>query len=118
MIQILGTILAPQKSEWKGDVNNSRTWIVFSEVDGLSLNGTGVIDGQGSEWWNKKEALTEVISSYFLNKMHLILRALSCLKKTRKLSSYKNSHKMHLILQASGGDSSLSRSVGLIPTVN
>uniref|UniRef100_A0A2C9W3N9 Pectate lyase superfamily protein domain-containing protein n=1 Tax=Manihot esculenta TaxID=3983 RepID=A0A2C9W3N9_MANES len=45
-IQLLGKILAPStiKRKW---------WILFTEVNGLILDGSGSIDGQGSLWWNK-----------------------------------------------------------------
>ncbi|THG07971.1 hypothetical protein TEA_006731 [Camellia sinensis var. sinensis] len=34
-----------------GDIN-SHTWLVFSNVDGLIVNGTGQIDGIGKSWWD------------------------------------------------------------------
>ncbi|XP_028090425.1 probable polygalacturonase At3g15720 [Camellia sinensis] len=41
-----------------GDIN-SHTWLVFSNVDGLIVSGTGQIDGTGKSWWDScPKALT------------------------------------------------------------
>lgn len=45
-----GTLLAP--SDYKGSGNE---WIVFKNVDGLSIQG-GTIDGQGQALWKCKES--------------------------------------------------------------
>ncbi|XP_021906582.1 probable polygalacturonase At3g15720 [Carica papaya] len=49
-VQIEGNIVAPRNpGEWEGrDVQH---WLEFSDVNGLLLSGSGVIDGQGSHWW-------------------------------------------------------------------
>ncbi|KAL5067813.1 hypothetical protein RYX36_018700, partial [Vicia faba] len=53
-IEIMGTIIAPKNREsWKLDDNDSESWISFSHVNGLVISGEGIIDGQGSSWWNK-----------------------------------------------------------------
>ncbi|XWS72660.1 hypothetical protein CRYUN_Cryun02cG0059400 [Craigia yunnanensis] len=50
-IQILGKIVAPSASAWsKGD---SDCWLCFSNVNGLVVDGSGQIDGNGATWWNK-----------------------------------------------------------------
>ncbi|MCL7050018.1 hypothetical protein MKW94_015666, partial [Papaver nudicaule] len=48
-VQVSGKIIAPTKSSWDGDKDY---WIQFSDVNGLSINGSGSIDGQGSDWWD------------------------------------------------------------------
>ncbi|KAL5732148.1 hypothetical protein ACHQM5_004801 [Ranunculus cassubicifolius] len=49
-VKILGNISAPNEvSMWKG-LNVDR-WIVFDSIKGLTITGTGQIDGQGSVWW-------------------------------------------------------------------
>ncbi|CAL9050931.1 unnamed protein product [Musa banksii] len=52
LVQIDGTIVA---------LNNlldteGNYWINFEHVDGLSINGSGKIDGQGEIWWNCKRS--------------------------------------------------------------
>ncbi|OIW21940.1 hypothetical protein TanjilG_15278 [Lupinus angustifolius] len=47
-VQILGTILAPLRVDWGAC---SRRWLSFTGVDGLIVDGSGVIDGQGEDWW-------------------------------------------------------------------
>ncbi|XP_027081032.2 probable polygalacturonase At3g15720 [Coffea arabica] len=48
--QVLGKIVAPNETDaWKGCVSDS--WLHFSDIPGLVLEGSGVIDGRGSPWW-------------------------------------------------------------------
>ncbi|KAI5395722.1 hypothetical protein KIW84_062053 [Lathyrus oleraceus] len=52
-VEIMGTITAPEsRKSWKWDNNDSETWIEFCHVNGLVISGEGIIDGQGSSWWN------------------------------------------------------------------
>ncbi|KAI3997409.1 hypothetical protein MKX01_017779 [Papaver californicum] len=48
-VQIDGTIVAPPKNFWV--VGNSRSWILFHGINGLTING-GVLDARGSQFWN------------------------------------------------------------------
>ncbi|ERN00327.1 hypothetical protein AMTR_s00104p00016370, partial [Amborella trichopoda] len=53
-IQVSGNILAPSSiSSWGNDKEH---WIHFKCVDGLSIQGSGTIDGQGHAWWPIKSA--------------------------------------------------------------
>uniref|UniRef100_A0A6J0PD66 Probable polygalacturonase At3g15720 n=1 Tax=Elaeis guineensis var. tenera TaxID=51953 RepID=A0A6J0PD66_ELAGV len=47
-IQIDGTILAPNET-WTLEED---IWIIFQHINGLTINGSGLIDGQGSIWWD------------------------------------------------------------------
>ncbi|XP_038712917.1 probable polygalacturonase At3g15720 [Tripterygium wilfordii] len=49
-MQVRGRILAPKNiSDW-----GPTTYLLFfTSVNGLTLAGTGIIDGQGSDWWTK-----------------------------------------------------------------
>ncbi|CAN8269275.1 unnamed protein product [Cochlearia groenlandica] len=51
LFQILGNLVAPSKEKWKGDKDQ---WIVFSDIEGLVVEGNGEINGQGSTWWEHK----------------------------------------------------------------
>ncbi|KAF7123745.1 hypothetical protein RHSIM_Rhsim12G0013300 [Rhododendron simsii] len=46
--QVLGNIIAPSKKDFG---NGTRFWLVFSNVDGLIVNGDGDVDGNGPSWW-------------------------------------------------------------------
>lgn len=49
-MQITGVIVAPGDVEsWRG---NNENWLMFSGVQGLTLTGTGIIDGKGQDWWD------------------------------------------------------------------
>ncbi|KAM7490122.1 hypothetical protein LguiA_033043 [Lonicera macranthoides] len=51
-VRVLGNLVAPTSlAAWKGCVQNS--WIVFSAVNGLIVDGSGKIDGKGSFWWRQ-----------------------------------------------------------------
>eukprot|EP00253_Pinus_taeda_P019207 PITA_19207 len=86
-VEITGTIVAPNKqSAWNSDELN--LWIRFYGISGLTIEGGGVIDGQGQDWWsksckvNKQEAMT-------------ISRCSNVLIKNLQ---FVNSQRMHLIV--------------------
>ncbi|XP_045799593.1 probable polygalacturonase At3g15720 [Trifolium pratense] len=47
-IKIDGHILAPHRNEWG---TCSKRWLYFLNVHGMTIDGSGVIDGQGEAWW-------------------------------------------------------------------
>ncbi|OIT05066.1 PREDICTED: probable polygalacturonase At3g15720 [Nicotiana attenuata] len=50
-IQVSGNIIAPSsKSGWDGRATNA--WLIFENIDHLTVNGNGVFDGQGHVWWS------------------------------------------------------------------
>jgi len=48
---MLGKLVAPSKGNWKGDKDQ---WILFTDIEGLVIEGDGEINGQGSSWWEHK----------------------------------------------------------------
>lgn len=49
-LRIAGTILAPKDPVvWKG--LNPRKWLYFHEVKHLTVEGGGIMDGMGQDWW-------------------------------------------------------------------
>ncbi|GFP81266.1 probable polygalacturonase at1g80170 [Phtheirospermum japonicum] len=60
-VQIDGTIVAPSDPHiW--DPNSPRTWLVFNKLNSFIIQGDGVIEGNGGEWWGesckRKQAFT------------------------------------------------------------
>uniref|UniRef100_A0ACD5TQZ6 Uncharacterized protein n=1 Tax=Avena sativa TaxID=4498 RepID=A0ACD5TQZ6_AVESA len=50
-LQIDGTIVAPSEpTTWPA--NGKRNWLVFYKAHGVSLSGSGLIDGKGQKWWD------------------------------------------------------------------
>nr|GEV30023.1 probable polygalacturonase At3g15720 [Tanacetum cinerariifolium] len=50
--QIRGTIIAPEDpNSWNSCETGA--WLLFSNVDGLIVDGGGMIDGRGNAWWTK-----------------------------------------------------------------
>lgn len=51
-VKIEGTIMAPDgPSAWPKSMSK-RQWLVFYRVNGMTLQGGGVIDGRGDKWWD------------------------------------------------------------------
>ncbi|KAI3525127.1 hypothetical protein L2E82_02445 [Cichorium intybus] len=49
-VQVSGNIVGPnKKTDWSG--YHLDTWLSFSMVSGLTVSGSGQIDGQGPIWW-------------------------------------------------------------------
>ncbi|XP_028779277.1 probable polygalacturonase At3g15720 [Neltuma alba] len=53
-IQILGAVIAPHKDAWGGC---SKRWLSISEVSGLTVDGSGTVDGHGQTWWADPHAV-------------------------------------------------------------
>nr|XP_043629406.1 polygalacturonase At1g48100-like [Erigeron canadensis] len=52
VFQVEGTIMAPDgPSVWPKGMSK-RQWLVFYRVNGMVLQGGGVIDGRGEKWWD------------------------------------------------------------------
>ncbi|TYH04852.1 hypothetical protein ES288_A08G038300v1 [Gossypium darwinii] len=50
--QIDGILIAPSDpSSWKCKETNCNNWITFQHFDGLIIQGTGSLHGQGQKWW-------------------------------------------------------------------
>ncbi|EER93240.1 polygalacturonase ADPG2 [Sorghum bicolor] len=49
-VTVKGTLVAsPNRSDWSDE--DRRHWIVFRQVDRLTVNGAGTVDGNGETWW-------------------------------------------------------------------
>lgn len=80
LVQILGSILAPKCPDvWDG--LNKQKWIYFIGVKNLIIEGHGVVNGMGREWWVRscKVNTTNVllyflpmVSSYALSSFYLV----------------------------------------------
>lgn len=94
-VEITGTIVAPKEpSAWNN--NELDLWLRFSSISGLTIEGGGVIDGQGQDWWSK---------SCKVNKQHGCLDgappAMSitgCSNVLIRNLQFVNSQQMHLVV--------------------
>lgn len=51
-IQNLGRIIAPESVRvWDG--KDAGEWVAFMNIDGLHVDGNGVVDGSGKPWWDQ-----------------------------------------------------------------
>ncbi|GJT81399.1 probable polygalacturonase, partial [Tanacetum coccineum] len=53
-VNLLGNITAPKTRDGWKDWVKTRFWIYFSSVRGLTIDGTGTLDGQGSILWDNQ----------------------------------------------------------------
>ena len=62
--QIDGTLMAPPKvGSWSK--TSSFQWINFKWIRNFTIQGTGVVDGQGTDWWTSTSSSSSV---YYLQK--------------------------------------------------
>ncbi|XVF29146.1 hypothetical protein REPUB_Repub15cG0094600 [Reevesia pubescens] len=78
--QLRGTLIAPQSTSWADYALD--TWIQFSGINNLVLDGDGKIDGQGSIWWQSCKKKT-IFALHFHNCNGLRLRGLTHLNSPR-----------------------------------
>ncbi|XP_057982359.1 probable polygalacturonase At1g80170 [Malania oleifera] len=75
-VLINGNLIAPSEpSKWKCTKKKCPQWIAFAHMNGLYLQGSGIINGQGAKWW-----------------------ALSC---NLKHLTFEDSPQMHIALESS-----------------
>ncbi|KAI3801855.1 hypothetical protein L1987_29972 [Smallanthus sonchifolius] len=98
---ISGTIISPGSPEtWNG--RDSSQWIAFKNVTGLNVYGSGLIDGQGMQWWDQscryhpnKEGCTKLAPT--------VLKFLSCSEGTLSNIYIVNSPQTHVLVLDSKG---------------
>ncbi|XP_072984341.1 polygalacturonase At1g48100-like isoform X1 [Typha latifolia] len=57
VFQLDGTIVAPTSPKPWG--SGLLQWLEFTKLKGLTIQGQGIIEGQGSSWWHKNSELDE-----------------------------------------------------------
>ncbi|KMZ64029.1 Polygalacturonase, family GH28 [Zostera marina] len=89
IIQIDGTLVAPSNYKGAGD-----DWIVFYQVDGVSIQG-GTLDGQGAALWKCKESNKNCPTGWknllFDNSKNIVVNGLTS----------KNSKQFHIVIRSS-----------------
>ncbi|XP_015966325.1 polygalacturonase At1g48100-like [Arachis duranensis] len=58
VFQLDGKIIAPTDSESWG--SGTLQWMEFTKLNKITIKGKGVIDGQGSVWWNNNDSPTYI----------------------------------------------------------
>ncbi|GAB4859039.1 hypothetical protein Ancab_010507 [Ancistrocladus abbreviatus] len=51
VFQVDGMLVPPNGPDCWPESDSKRQWLVFYRLDGMTLNGTGVIEGYGQKWW-------------------------------------------------------------------
>lgn len=52
VFQIDGTLMAPDGPNCWPEADSKSQWLVFYRLDQMTLNGTGIIEGNGEQWWD------------------------------------------------------------------
>ncbi|XP_073281377.1 polygalacturonase At1g48100-like [Primulina huaijiensis] len=60
VFQLDGKIIAPTDPEPWG--SGLLQWMQFTKLNKITIRGNGIIDGQGSAWWNNKKSVSVVIN--------------------------------------------------------
>nr|DAD34514.1 TPA_asm: hypothetical protein HUJ06_005154 [Nelumbo nucifera] len=102
VLQIDGTLLAPPKiSAWPK--STLFQWINFKWVHNFTIQGTGIVDGQGSAWWNLSQInLIQKRSKCIPNVKPTALRFYSSYDVTVRDIMIVNSPQCHLKFDSSG----------------
>ncbi|KAL5566851.1 hypothetical protein UlMin_030015 [Ulmus minor] len=50
--QIAGTLMPPDGPDSWPKNSSKKQWLIFYKINGMALQGGGVIDGRGEKWWN------------------------------------------------------------------
>ncbi|CAA7055357.1 unnamed protein product [Microthlaspi erraticum] len=51
--KISGSLTAPEDpNQWKCKEDHCHQWIEFAHINGLYIDGQGIVDGQGPKWWS------------------------------------------------------------------
>ncbi|XP_076943530.1 polygalacturonase At1g48100-like [Bidens hawaiensis] len=62
VFQLDGKIIAPKRSgSWESGLLQ---WLEFTKLNGITIRGTGVIDGQGSGWWSESGTKPTAVRFY------------------------------------------------------
>ncbi|KAJ8435749.1 hypothetical protein Cgig2_003171 [Carnegiea gigantea] len=52
VLQIDGIVMPPDGPDCWPKSDSKKQWLVFYRLDGMTLNGTGTIEGNGQKWWD------------------------------------------------------------------
>ncbi|XP_054803880.1 polygalacturonase At1g48100 [Prosopis cineraria] len=52
VLKVDGSVMPPDGPDSWPKNNSKRQWLVFYRIDGMSLEGGGLIDGRGQKWWD------------------------------------------------------------------
>ncbi|KAL2345517.1 hypothetical protein Fmac_006802 [Flemingia macrophylla] len=52
VLKVDGTLMPPDGPEYWPKNNSRHQWLVFYRINGMSLEGGGLIDGRGEKWWD------------------------------------------------------------------
>ncbi|XVE85118.1 hypothetical protein DITRI_Ditri17bG0066200 [Diplodiscus trichospermus] len=104
VLQIDGALLAPPKvGSWPK--SSLFQWINFKWIHNFSIQGSGVVDGQGSQWWNPSDQIyhTQKKFKHITNWKPTALRFYSSFNVTVRDIKIMNSPQCHLKFDSSGG---------------
>ncbi|KAF9615728.1 hypothetical protein IFM89_026143 [Coptis chinensis] len=63
-------MVAPVMSNWDND--DKSKWLIFSDVNGLFVNGSGQVDGLGLSWWDCDSSdKKDTVTFHACNNLHL-----------------------------------------------
>ncbi|KAJ3708012.1 hypothetical protein LUZ61_011717 [Rhynchospora tenuis] len=89
--QVDGTIIAQEDPKsWPSDADS---WLVFNRVDGLTVQGGGLLDGKGENWWSCESCNNRPVALRFRT-----CKSLKLLGFGGSKLSVKNSPYFHVVI--------------------
>ncbi|KAK6267617.1 hypothetical protein QUC31_011777, partial [Theobroma cacao] len=87
-VKLSGTIVAPNgPDQWKAA--DLSTWLAFQDVNGLTIDGPGTMDGSGKGWWDR---------SCKLHPGHQVLKFARCNNIHMSNIKFQNSPQTHVLV--------------------
>jgi polygalacturonase len=78
-VTVKGTLVAsPNRSDWSDE--DRRHWIVFRQVDRLTVNGGGAVDGNGETWWKNSCKINKALVRACMHLFYLLYVKFCCKK--------------------------------------
>ncbi|TVU14879.1 hypothetical protein EJB05_38376, partial [Eragrostis curvula] len=91
-VQVMGTIVAPPASAWSVG-RKFDYWLMFYRVDGLTVTGNGMLDGNGQSWWGIRCSDLDCVES-----APTALKLVQCNSLVLSHFSSRNSPQMHIAI--------------------
>lgn len=52
LVKVDGVLMPPDGPNSWPDSDSKKQWLVFYRLNGMTLGGTGVVEGNGEKWWD------------------------------------------------------------------
>lgn len=77
-LKVDGVLLAPDGPDCWNENSSKLNWIVFYKLQNFTLQGKGLIDGNGQKWWDLpcKPHKVMICCHFVLNSLHIVFESI------------------------------------------